>query len=185
MFPCVFLIGLHGSGKTTIGRQLQRHHGYTHVSLGDLGRLARQSKYPCEHTLRFMTALASQEPGQPLRDRVVQVVLQEIDRLRQSGPVSVDGFPAEPTHIELLPTDGAIVHISLPEDMRENRLLRRASNTKRLWTPGQRSIRDEQVPRIVDAALASGYPVLGIENSADVSCAVDAISGFESPIKYR
>ncbi|WP_234265159.1 AAA family ATPase [Hydrogenophaga sp. NFH-34] len=178
MHPCIFLVGFHGSGKTTIGRQLQREHGYIHVSLGDLGRLARSMKFPSEHSLRFLVALAGQAAGQRLEPNVVQALRKEIERLRHVGPVSVDGFPAEAEHIALLPMGGAIVHITVPDSERETRLLHRASVTKRLWTPGQRSLRDEAIPSIIDAALECQYPLWHIENTSGVERSVASIANL-------
>ena len=151
MYPCIFLVGLHGSGKTTLGRLLQSQHGWLHISMGNLGRLARSMRIPCEHSIRFMTALSKQAPGQALTVEVVAQLLSEIERLRQSRPVSVDGFPSDPSHASLIPEKSTVMHIMVDELERETRLIRRAEETVRQWNPGQLSLRDQMLPSVLGA----------------------------------
>lgn len=166
MHPCIFLIGLHGSGKTTLGRLLQKEHGFHHLSLGDIGRLARSMKIPREYSLRFVTAMARQEPATPLSPKVVSLLLAEIEHLRQFSPVSIDGFPAEPSHVHQLPTRSLLVHVVVPENIRQERLVKRSQDTKRQWIPGLRSYRDEALPVILTEASKL---VLPVHNEGDCS----------------
>lgn len=151
LHPCIFLIGLHGVGKTTLGRHLHQHHGWMHISLGDLGRLARSRRLPREHSTRFMGHLAAQLPGDRLSQPLIESLLGEIERHRQAGPVSVDGFPAEPFHMGLLPPGSLVFHLEVPDAQREERLLNRGEHTVRQWTgKAQGSNRDKDLPLLLE-----------------------------------
>lgn len=172
MRPVVFLIGPHGCGKTTIGRMLGAHDGWYHLSLGDMGRLARSMKRPAELSTRFMAAMAKQEPGQPLRDEVVQRLLDEIERLRTRWCLSVDGFPSEAAHVPLLPADSQLVLVEVDPRERERRLNHRTQTTARKWTPGMRSLRDEAIPHVLSAA---GDRARHVKNEQDPEVAAQRI----------
>lgn len=152
MFPVLFLIGMHGCGKTTVGRMLEAQHGFRHVSLGDLGRLARQRKINAEYSLRLWCLLAGQTPDKPLREPLVVELLESIHRLRQRSPVSVDGFPSAAAHLSRLPSASTLVFLDVPDQAREERLILRSANGPRKWTPGLRSVRDEMLTEVLQAA---------------------------------
>lgn len=170
--PVVFLIGLHGSGKTTVGKHLQDHHGYRHLSLGDLGRLARARRSPEDCSLRLMCLLAGQTPDRPLRPELVTELLVNIDRMRLASPVSVDGFPSEPHHIDLMPERSVLVHLNVADHVRMARLIERSSNGPRKWTPGQHSARDERLGAVL--AHARGI-VVSVDADADSKTVVGQV----------
>lgn len=150
--PCFFLLGLHGAGKTTLGRYLQDKHGWQHISLGDLGRLARSRRLPREFSVRLMGALGAQIPGARLSTKLVDALLDDIQRIRMVRPVSVDGFPCEPYHLSRLPLGSRVVHLHVAEELRLARLEHRSSTTVRQWsTHSSPAPRDRDLPLILEA----------------------------------
>lgn len=149
--PCVFLLGLHGAGKTTLGRHLQSHHGWLHVSLGDLGRLARSRRLPKEFGVRLMGALAAQPPGERLSASLITALLNELERHRSAQPVSVDGFPTEPYQLSMLPSGSHLVNLQLDEATRSSRLDHRSATTVRQWS-AQAALapRDRDLPLLLE-----------------------------------
>ena len=140
--PVLFLVGTHGSGKTTLGRALKDHHGWRHLSVGDLGRLGRRGKLPREVSLRLMLAIAHSKPGQHIDPATATLLLAQVDAWRRDAPVVVDGFPSLPDHLVRMPKRSGIVHVRCAESIREPRLLLRSEVTMRRWTPGIHSARD-------------------------------------------
>lgn len=158
--PCIFLLGLHGAGKTTLGRYMEANHGWRHLSLGDLGRLARSRKLPREYSVRFMGHLASHPPGERLGRALIESMLSEINQHRQSRVMTIDGFPAEPYHMDLLPEGSRVVNLILPEEVRQSRLDQRSQNTARKWTQPERPTgRDQDLPIILERYAARIYPL--------------------------
>ncbi|MCO4087455.1 MAG: AAA family ATPase [Limnohabitans sp.] len=147
--PVLFFIGPHGSGKTTAGRSLEAHHGFKHMSLGDLGRLARQRKTAGDFSLRLMCLLVAQKPNQPLGHHLVDALLRSIHDMRQRQPISVDGFPAEPDHLKLLPAGSTVINFDVPDDVREARLTNRSEHGPRKWVQGGQSLRDASLPALL------------------------------------
>lgn len=152
LHPCVFLIGLHGCGKTTVGDLLQMERGWRHISIGSLARLARKRRLPAEFSHQFMVRLSAYVPGLPLSPRMIESLTAEVQRHQSLAPVSVDGFPASPDHVALLPEGSRLFFFDIDEDTRQERLTKRAQETMRKWTPGLLSQRDLDVPFVVEAA---------------------------------
>jgi len=98
-----------------------------------------------------MGHLAAQLPGDRLSQPLIESLLGEIERHRQAGPVSVDGFPAEPFHMGLLPPGSLVFHLEVPDAQREERLLNRGELTVRQWTgKAQGSNRDKDLPLLLE-----------------------------------
>lgn len=167
MHPIVFLVGLHGTGKSTVGRQLAQHHGWRHISLGDLGRLARKNKRPNDVSLRLMVCMAAFRPGSDLPETTINAIVGEVTRNGHDRPVVCDGFPVKTEHIQRLPQGAIVIELVCNQQTRENRLAERESNTLRKWTPGLPSIRDAALPDLPDAAAIAGVVYLRVENTAD------------------
>lgn len=156
--PCVFLIGLHGVGKTTLGRHLHARHGWLHLSLGDLSRLARARRLPREFGVRLMGALAGQIPGERLKPQLISALLQEVERHRLERPVSIDGFPTEPYHLQLIQPDSRIVHLRTDDAVRNSRLEHRSVTTARQWTAqAAPAPRDRDLPLILEKLRESTF----------------------------
>lgn len=170
----MFLIGRHGSGKTSIGHALEAGHGWKHISLGDLGRLARKNQRPQEHSLRLMVALSRHRPGEPLAGALVQAILADIERIRSTQCLSVDGFPSEAAHLALLTAGSCIILVDATDETRETRLARRAELTNRQWTPGMASARDLALPDLIQAAASAGVLSV-VSNTGDLAAAVAAV----------
>ena len=133
--PVLFLVGLHGSGKTTLGRLLKDRHGWRQLSVGDLGRLARRNKLPQGVSLRLMLTLAQATPGKHIDDAAVALLLAQIDAWRRDTPVAVDGFPSLPAHLLRTPDRAGVVHVECARAICEPRLMLRSEKTQRKWTP--------------------------------------------------
>ena len=151
MADLVCLIGRHGSGKTTIGTAMEQA-GFQHISLGLLKRLARNGLYPNDVPLPLMLELKRQNSNSILPLPLARKLVQWI----QSFPKCViDGFPASPEHLLLLPEHTVIVYVYTPRTERERRLKIRSENSRRLWTPGGQSLREAALPELVVACRRS------------------------------
>jgi adenylate kinase family enzyme len=148
----LFLIGKHGTGKTTIGQFLAVKHGWTHISVGDLCRQARRNRGLSTMPLRLMAELAKTSPGEPLSRDVARQLCQAIGKINQTGMVVCDGFPSSPEHLDLLPPNSDVVWIQCQEDERARRLAMRAEETERRWTPGRQTLRDDLVEAVYQCA---------------------------------
>ncbi|MDD2222841.1 MAG: AAA family ATPase [Pseudomonas sp.] len=154
--PVIFLIGLHGVGKSTIGKILATEQGFKHISLGDLCRLLHKKKIPTGYGLRFLRLLAKHERGQMMTPELVNALMDEIRGVVHLRGVVVDGFPAEPLHVLSLPTGSTVVHLTCTEHEREQRLAHRSQITVRKWNCRIESRRDEQVQAVFSVAQESG-----------------------------
>jgi adenylate kinase family enzyme len=152
MVRSLFLIGKHGTGKTTIGQYLAAKYGWTHISVGDLCRQARRNRGLSTMPLRLMAELAKTTPGVPLSMEVARQLCQTIGKINQTGMVVCDGFPSAPEHLDLLPPNSDVVWIQCQEVERERRLETRAAETARRWTPGRQTLRDDQVEAVYQCA---------------------------------
>lgn len=150
--PVLFIVGFHGSGKTTLGRALKDAHGWRQLSVGDLARLGRRGKMPQEVSLRLMVALAHSKPGHHMDASTASLLLAQVDAWRRDAPVVVDGFPSLPEHLCRLPKKSGIVQATCAEGLRETRLLMRSERTQRKWTPGAHSARDMALDEFVTLA---------------------------------
>lgn len=151
MTDLVCLIGRHGSGKTTIGTAMEQA-GFQHISLGLLKRFARNGLYPSDIPLPLMLELKRQKSNSILPLSLAQKLVQWI----QSFPRCViDGFPASPEHLPLLPEHTVIVYVYTPRIERERRLKIRSENSRRLWIPGGKSLREAALPELVVACRHS------------------------------
>ncbi|PNE59643.1 hypothetical protein A8H39_00395 [Paraburkholderia fungorum] len=142
----VFLLGPHGCGKSTIGRNLAAQ-GYVHLSIGLIGRLARRGSRPADIPVRLLQVMARHVPGEALDARAASVIL---DYARSLEKVVIDGFPAHVEHLALLNDieRWRFVYVLTPRQIREERLIKRAEDTKRGWTPGLKSARDGLLPAL-------------------------------------
>lgn len=174
----IFLIGKHGTGKTTIGQTLATRHGWTHISVGDLCRQARRNRGPSTMPLRLMAELAKTAPGEPLSPEVARQLCQAIGKINQTGLVVCDGFPSSPEHIDLLPPNSDVVWIQCQEDERERRLEMRAAETVRRWTPGRQTLRDDLVEAVYQCAsqdrLRADIKARIVVNDGSIELALEA-----------
>jgi adenylate kinase family enzyme len=176
MHPLVFLVGLHGSGKSTAGRQLAQYHGWHHISLGDLGRLARKGRRPNDVSLRLMVCMATFRPGTPLPEVTIQAIVSEVTKNAHVRPVVCDGFPASAEHIRRLPAGSIVIELTCDPHVREHRLVARESQTLRKWTPGLPSLRDTALPDLAAAAANAGVRYLRVENTAEGQRSLSAVT---------
>lgn len=147
----VCLVGFHGTGKTSIARHLVKDAGFQHLSVGDLGRLARRGRVPSNVPSTLMVLLARTTPGSILDDLTAEHLVAHLFTLRATGPVVVDGFPACPGHVKFLDDRCFVAHITLSEQERNDRLLERGKQTVRQWTPGGSSARDQALEATLQA----------------------------------
>lgn len=150
----IFFVGLHGSGKTTLGRRLQAEHGWKHFSVGDFARKARKHARFEDVPLSLMIELARQEPNARMGQRLVELLVAFLLEWNRTTHVVCDGFPSEPMHLQHLPAYARMVHVTCMN--REQRLVTRSETTPRLWTPGALSLRDRMLPHVIQAATTLG-----------------------------
>jgi hypothetical protein len=96
-----------------------------------------------------MCLLVAQKPNQPLGHHLVDALLRSIHDMRQRQPISVDGFPAEPDHLKLLPAGSTVINFDVPDDVREARLTNRSEHGPRKWVQGGQSLRDASLPALL------------------------------------
>ena len=165
----VWIVGLHGSGKSTCGRILTEIvPGWRHVSIGDLSRLIRIGQYPSDLPIRLITTLKRTKPGGTLPPAAAREVVSFVEKSRVNViGISVDGFPSHPDHLNLLPIDSIVLHVQCNSADRDKRLTKRAETSPRKWTPGIVTDRDALVDSTVQAAKSFGLKVLALNNDGD------------------
>ena len=171
------LVGRHGCGKSTIGRALASH-GYQHISVGALRRLAKHNEYPSDVPVQLIAALrrAPRDAAMPM-----DVVRKLLAFAAQFPQTVIDGFPVESSHLELLPHEAVVGLVWTPARSRESRLLERNESSSRIWTPGGHSLRDQKLPALIRAARARGQAkfianrVAGPESIEAIAAAVAAM----------
>jgi hypothetical protein len=135
---------------------LKERHGWRHLGVGDLGRLARRQRLPAGVSVRLMLALARSTPGEHIATSTASLLLEEVQAWRELAPVVVDGFPSLPEHVALLPTGSRVIHIYCEASRREQRLMARSEQTARRWTAGSASARDKALSSTIAAARTAG-----------------------------
>jgi len=160
----VLLIGPHGSGKSTIGRNLV-DQGYVHLSVGTLARLAKRLHRPSNIPNRLFMMLARHVPGTPVDSATASMLVEHALSLPK---VVIDGFPAVASHIDELPdlANWDIVYVLTPKQIREARLKQRSLDTPRKWQAGGRSERDAALPSLC-RAIRERTEMRTISNRAD------------------
>lgn len=143
--PLVCLVGRHGSGKSTIGKELALR-GYLHLSVGLLRRLANAGEFPVDIPVTLMMAMRRAIPGEALSLELSSKLLKHATSVPNCV---IDGFPASTGHLQLLPPNTLIGLVWSPRSVRETRLNHRAQTSQRLWTPGRPSERERSLAAIV------------------------------------
>lgn len=165
--PLLCLIGRHGSGKSTIGARLAEQ-GYRHISVGLLRRLAQSKQYPSDVPILLMSAMRRERPGALLS---LQTALRLVEYACSSSLTVLDGFPADPEQVKLLPADTIFCVAWTPPALRGERLEGRAATSKRQWTPGRHSEREANLPRLVSHVRGS-HRCLFVKNVGDIDFVV-------------
>ena len=163
----VYLIGSHGTGKTTIGKSLAAILGWEHLSVGDLGRNARHNFRVPGITIRLLSMLAMEEPGSSISERTAKQLISEIENKNKDKNIVCDGFPSHPDHINMLQAHSEILLIQTPEELRQQRLTERVELTGRKWTPGKITQRDDLLVSVFECAQNSLISTSVIENGMD------------------
>lgn len=153
------LLGRHGSGKSTLGGALVRH-GYTHISVGMLRRLAMSYQFPSDVPPSLMVAMRRARGGEPL---AVDIASKLIKHASSFPRCVIDGFPASVEHLDLLPRSATLALVWTPKRERERRLFERAEQTQRQWVPGRGSAREESLSAVIRTGQSKGK-VLFIPN---------------------
>jgi adenylate kinase family enzyme len=150
----IFLIGLHGCGKSSIGKCIQEVDGWRSYSVGDLGRSARRNRPVEGISIRTLVRLGQTPAGTPMSNQLAQMLIADLSKHEK---VVCDGFPASPEHLQFLPAGSVLTLVNCNETERERRLTQRAEDTSRAWTPGIPSQRDALVQEVF--AQAFKYPI--------------------------
>jgi hypothetical protein len=162
----VCLIGRHGSGKSTIGARLAAE-GFRHISVGLLRRLAQSKQYPSDVPAGLISAMGRERPGTLLSPLTAQRL---VTHACSGSPTILDGFPASPAQIDLLPADTIFCVVWTPHVLRGTRLEGRAATTKRQWTPGRASEREASLPSLI-AHVRKTHRCLFLKNVASIEVA--------------
>lgn len=160
----VCLIGRHGGGKSTLGSMLRRH-GFQHYSVGTMRRLARRGELPNDVPVSLMLALRRA----PIDESLPEPVVKQILALASRFPHCVlDGFPASPAHIALLPSDAVVLYIYSDKRTRLQRLASRAEQTQRNWHFDRTSSREAALAAVTGKLRADGRLTF-IRNCGDLA----------------
>lgn len=165
------LVGRHGAGKSTIGGLLSTL-GYHHISVGLLARLARSGQYPADVPVPLIAAMRRAKAGAPLPDAIA---LRLLDYAASFEKCVLDGFPASLSHLRQLPSDTTIGLVWVPMRVRSARLTLRAEQTKRLWTPGGKSEREQSLPALLRQSRRQ-FKTVFIPNGGDVLSGVERVA---------
>ncbi|AOY97590.1 hypothetical protein BKK79_37280 (plasmid) [Cupriavidus sp. USMAA2-4] len=157
----ICLIGLHGAGKSTLGRAFA-DYGFWHLNIGAIRRLIRLGVYPADVPSRLLLSLRDTESGRPLPDAVAAAVIEVAN---SHGRVVVDGLPSSPSHLALLGSGWDVVLVEAPDQAREERLVERARSTARQWDPSLGSPRDYQLESVIAAV---GESLTRLDNAGDL-----------------
>lgn len=141
----IFLIGRHGSGKSTFGKAL-RSEGYKHISVGALRRLAKNGVIPSDVPYTLLRMLKRSSPGEPMSSEICAALLSFASNHKKCV---IDGFPASIDHVEMCPPDAVMGFLWTPAHQRVERLNARAEATVRQWTPGRASVREDHLASVV------------------------------------
>lgn len=171
--PLIFLIGRHASGKSTIGAAM-RANGFVHLSVGALRRIAQHRQFPADVPYPLMLELRRASAGAPLNEAASRMLL---GHAQAQANCVVDGFPASVEHLAMIPAVARIVAIWAPTGARERRLEARSAATKRIWTPGQHSMREAALSGVMRAARASGR-LEYVRNVGDLASTLDLASSI-------
>ena len=180
--PIIYIVGLHGSGKTTAGQHLTRVlDNHIHISVGDLARFGRRGTLPAEVPTRLMACLARHKPGTVFSFQTATLLSEYLKSLAiAKKSVSVDGFPSSPEHIQLLQPNAVILHLFTSEQTRHSRLDNRSLTTGRKWVNGGASERDNELECVIKTASTERIKVINIDNSDGVD---DLLSNCLSAFK--
>lgn len=162
--PTICLIGRHGSGKSTIGKALQEH-GYKHISVGTLKRLANNNQFPSDVPYSLMLMIKRAPAGQLLPDDTAAKLIAHARSFRNCV---IDGFPASGRHLDMLPGDCVIGYVWAPKSVLPDRLTSRAETSVRKWTPGLKSEREVHLAEVAHRAR-NRRRVVFIGNNGDRS----------------
>lgn len=149
------LLGRHGSGKSTLGSALTAH-GFVHLSVGMLRRLASAKQFPSDVPPSLMIAMGRAKPGAPLQHDIAERLIKHAAALPNCV---IDGFPASVEHLDLLPPETRFALVWTPKLERERRLIARAQQTQRQWTPGRGSAREESLASVLYAIQSSRHVI--------------------------
>lgn len=169
--PLLCLLGRHGSGKSTIGALLAAA-GHPHVSVGLLRRLAQARQFPSDIPPGLMLAMRRERAGAPLSPATAARLLQHVCAVPSAV---LDGFPASPEHVAMLPPDAVFCVVWTPSALRDTRLEDRSAKSKRQWTPGLTSARESALPSVLRIARRSGRCIF-LRNDQDASAAVEILA---------
>lgn len=141
----ICLIGRHGSGKSTLGDALVER-GFKHISVGLLRRIATSGSIPADIPATLMAAMRRTMPGAPLQNDVAAKLLKYAMSFERCV---LDGFPANAVHVDMLPPAAIIAVVWAPKQTRQSRLESRALTSKRQWTPGRASAREDNLATVI------------------------------------
>lgn len=144
----IFLIGRHGTGKSTLGRASESEN-YKHMSVGVLRRLAGHNQYPIDIPYSLMRAFRTSPRGEPMSDSLATKL---VGFLNSQPACVVDGFPGKSEHLGLLPVNSVVVYVWCGKADREHRLEARARSSMRQWNPSGASFRDKALSNLVIAS---------------------------------
>lgn len=173
----VFLVGRHGSGKSTIGQALAKVEGYGHISVGLLRRLAAANEFPADIPVSLMFAMKKVRSGEPLTEVTAQRLIKYAESFEHCV---IDGFPVTPDQLALVPKNSHICVVTASKDIRLSRLQLRAAKSLRQWTPGIHSEREKQLAALIWTARKS-KPTIFIPNNHD---GAESILAAMSRIKH-
>jgi adenylate kinase family enzyme len=166
----ICFVGRHGAGKSTIGAKLAKY-GYKHLSVGLLRRIGISGIYPSDVPASLIAAFRRTKAGEPLSISISEKLLKYALTFDKC---ILDGFPASVDHLKMLPSNATIALVCAPKSVRNLRLQHRSESTKRIWTPGGYSTREQELAEVLRIARVTRKTIF-ISNADDGTIAIEKI----------
>lgn len=159
----LFLVGLHGAGKSTLGYFAGKALRAPWFSAGDVRRMSGRGCAPLDEQTQARIDMLSRL-GPQGRNMLSVLWDQILERWRSEHTLTlVDGMPGNLSQLWLVRKQDVVVFVSAPRDLCHGRVVRRARDGDH---PERPNGRDRALPQILRSLRREGKTVLRLRNVA-------------------